>query len=144
MWDGKALALLEVPKVHSKTRGREVDWPALNQMWDETFFYADHVYLERVSSRPKEGVASAFKFGTVFGGLRALAAAKIIPTTLVTPNVWKKHYGIMASKQGAVLRASELFPSWATEFRGPRGGIKDGVAEAALIALYGYNQIRGN
>lgn len=143
MWDGASLALVEVPTVPGKTRGREVDWPALNQLWDEIFFYADHVYLERVSSRPGEGVASSFKFGTVFGGLRALAAAKLIPTTLVTPNVWKKHYGIMASKQGAVLRASELFPAHASSFRGPKGGLKDGVAEAALIALYGYNQLRG-
>lgn len=142
-WDGEELILYEIPSVEARTRGREVNWPLLWQDWSVYFWEAQHVYLERVSSRPKEGVASAFKFGTVFGGLRAMVAAKELPLTMVTPHVWKKHYGIMASKKGAVLRASELFPGHADMFRGPRGGMKDGVAEAALIARYGYNQLRG-
>jgi crossover junction endodeoxyribonuclease RuvC len=139
-WDGGHLKIVEVPTVKSSGRGNEVNWPLLNELWDTNFFWVDHVYLERVASRPGEGVSSAFKFGTVFGGLRALAASKLLPLTLVTPNVWKKHFGIMASKTGAVRRASELFPANASEFHGPRGGMKDGPAEAALIAHYGFHK----
>ena len=111
-------------------------------MWDDEFFYAEHVFLERVHSRPGEGVSSAFKFGCVFGGLRAMIAAKVIPLTLVTPTVWMKEMGVgRGSKEASVLRATELFPSHASAFRGPKGGKKDGVAEAALIARYGYDRL---
>lgn len=140
-WDGETLTTFEIPSIKSTGRGREVDWAALNEGWDRHFFYADHVFLERVGVRPGEGVSSAFKFGLVFGGLRGMLAAKLLPVTLVTPTSWKKAYSLQAAKEAAVIRASELFPRNAGEFRGPRGGIKDGVAEAALIARYGYDKL---
>src|SRR3546814_182133 len=139
-WDGENLILFEIPSMKSTGRGREIDWPALNKGWDDNFFWADHVFLERVGTRPGEGVSSAFKFGLVFGGIRGMLAAKLLPVTLVVPTVWKKQFGLQASKEAAVIRASELFPRNAGDFRGPRGGIKDGVAEAALIALYGRSE----
>ena len=141
LWDGESLTMLEIPTMKAQGRGREVNWPLLNEQWDENFFWADHVFLERVMSRPGEGVSSAFKFGLVFGGLRGIIAAKLLPVTLVTPNVWKKHYGIQASKEGAVRRATDLFPEHAGAFRGPKGGLRDGLAEAALIARYGFDKL---
>lgn len=142
MWDGTTLTLLEIPTAKSTGRGREVVWSELNAKWDDLFFWADHVFLERVMSRPGEGVSSAFKFGLVFGGLRGMIAAKLIPSTLVTPSVWMKAMGVgRGSKEASVIRATELFPAHAEAFRGPRGGLKDGVAEAALIARYGYDKL---
>lgn len=141
-WDGASLNTIEIPTAKSTGRGREVVWPELNEQWDNEFFYAEHVFLERVHSRPGEGVSSAFKFGCVFGGLRGMIAAKLIPLTLVTPTVWMKEMGVgRGSKEASVLRATELFPSHASAFRGPKGGRKDGVAEAALIARYGYDKL---
>jgi crossover junction endodeoxyribonuclease RuvC len=142
-WDGSELVVFEIPTFKSTGRGREIDWSTLNKGWDDNFFWADHAFLERVGTRPGEGRSSAFKFGLIFGGLRGIIAAKLIPVTLVSPTVWKKHYGLQASKTAAVIRASQLFPVHADIFRGPRGGIKDGVAEAALIARYGYERITG-
>lgn len=141
MWNGSELRMLEVPTLKSSGRGREVNWALLNDRWDDLFFWADQAFLERVMSRPEEGVSSAFKFGTVFGGMRGMLAAKATPTTLVTPTVWKKYFGLSASKDAAVLRASELFPAYAELFYGPKGGKKDGTAEAALIARYGYDKL---
>lgn len=141
-WDGNELVTCEIPSVKSTGRGREVLWPALNMMWDEHFFWADHVFLERVMSRPGEGVSSAFKFGLVLGGLRGMIAVKLLPLNLVTPSVWMKEMGVgRGSKEASIIRATELFPANATEFRGPKGGKKDGVAEAALIARYGFNKL---
>lgn len=141
-WNGKDLNILEIPTAKSTGRGREVVWPELNEQWDNAFFYAEHVFLERVHSRPGEGVSSAFKFGCVFGGLRGIIAAKLIPLTLVTPTVWMKVMGVgRGSKEASVLRATELFPQYASIFRGPKGGRKDGVAEAALIARYGFDKL---
>ncbi len=143
-WDGEWLKMFEMPAVKATGRGREIDWNVLYREWDTNYWEADHVFLERVGSRHGEGVSSAFKFGLVVGGCRGIIAARGLPVTLVTPGVWKKHYGIQASKVGAVIRASELFPEHAARFRGPRGGIKDGLAEAALIAKYGYDKLRGS
>ena len=144
LWDGKFLDVMEMPIIKSTGRGNEVVWPELNDMWDEAFMWADHVFLERVHSMPREGVSSAFKFGTVFGGLRAMAAAKQLPLTLVTPQAWKKEKRVgQGSKEASIIRATELFPAYAKIFRGPKGGKKDGVAEAALISLYGYRKMVG-
>ncbi len=145
MWDGQQhLDLLDMPIGKSTGRGNEVLWPALNDYWDGLFIWADHVFLERVHSMPREGVSSAFKFGTVFGGLRAMAAAKRLPLTLVTPNQWMKEIGVgKGSKEASIIRATELFPKYAKSFRGPKGGKKDGVAEASLISLYGHRKLVG-
>ena len=141
-WDGTDLFTYEIPTAKSSGRGREVIWSELNMEWDTCFFWADHVFLERVMSRPGEGVSSAFKFGLVFGGLRGMIAAKLIPCTLVTPSTWMKEMGVgRSSKEASIIRATELFPSNAAEFRGPKGGKKDGVAEAALIARYGFDKL---
>ena len=140
-WDGEDLSMLEIPTIEAQGRGREVNWPLLVEQWDNMFFSADHVFLERVMSRPGEGVSSAFKFGSVFGGLHGIIAAKLLPMTLVTPNTWKKHYSIMASKEAAVRRATYMFPKHASAFCGSRGGLKDGLAEAALIAFYGFQKM---
>ena len=132
------MTTLEIPTAKATGRGREVLWTQLNRDWSEKFFWADHVFLERVMSRPGEGISSAFKFGLVFGGLRGMIAVKLLPLTLVTPAVWMKEMGVgRGSKEASIIRATELFPANAKECRGPKGGKKDGVAEAALIALYG-------
>ena len=137
LWD-----ILEIPTAKASGRGREILWDVLNAQWDEKFWWADHGFLERVMSRHGEGVSSAFKFGSTYGGLRGMMAAKMLPCTRVTPTVWKKSYGILASKSGAVIRASELFPGMAVHFTGPKGGLKDGIAEASLIAKYGFDKLR--
>ena len=143
MWDGSELiGPIEIPTAKSTGRGREVLWPELNSLWDKYFFWADHVFLERVAARPGQGVSSMFKFGTVFGGLRAMTAVKLLPLTLVTPNAWMRAMGVgRGSKEASVIRATELFPDRATAFRGPKGGIKDGFAEAALISWYGFDKL---
>jgi len=132
----------EIPTAKATGRGREVLWSELNVTWKDLFYWADHVFLERVMSRRGEGVSSAFKFGMVFGGLRGMIAAKLIPLTLVTPRVWMKEMGVgRGSKEASIIRAEELFPSHVSQFCGPRDGRKDGVAEAALIAKYGFDKL---
>ena len=140
-YDGYELVTLEMPIKKSTSRGYEIDWTMLNLDWKSNFFYAECVFLEQVSSRPGEGVSSAFKFGTVYGGLQAMAASMSIPVTRVTPRTWKKYFGLGPDKKEAVDHAVSLFSDYKELFYGPRGGLKDGVAEAALIAFYGYSQL---
>lgn len=136
-WDGSELVMYPVPTEKAKGRGRLVLWDDLAGMIQPAMdsFAA---YIEWVSTRPGEGRVSAFKFGYVAGGLRGILAQAAIPTTLVTPQKWKKHFGLTAHKKDAVELAAYRFPENKERFYGPRGGIKDGLAEAALIALYGY------
>lgn len=96
-----------------------------------------HVYIEEVFSSPQMGVVSAFNFGEGKGILKGIVAAMNVPFTQVKPARWKKDMKVPADKRASVQRASQLFPGAAPAFKGPRGGIFDGRAEAALLALYG-------
>ena len=100
-----------------------------------------HVYIEEVNASPQMGVVSAFSFGEGKGILLGAAAALNVPVTLVKPTNWKKIMRIPADKRAAVQRATQLFPHVATLFKGPRGGVFDGRAEAALIALFGAMEL---
>jgi hypothetical protein len=98
-------------------------------------------YIEEVNASPQMGVVSAFSFGEGKGILMGVAAALGVPMTPVKPTQWKKQMRIPADKRAAVQRASQLFPGVANLFKGPRGGVFDGRAEAALIALYGAMEL---
>ena len=96
-----------------------------------------NVYIEDVYSSPQMGVVSAFNFGEGKGILLGSLAAHGIPCTPVKPAAWKKAMRCPADKKATVMRASQLFPAVAPLFKGPRGGVFDGRAEAAVLALYG-------
>ena len=98
--------------------------------WDDS-----PAFVELVHSMPRQGVASAFNFGHGCGVIDGVLAALYIPTTLVTPQKWKKAMGVSADKDQARGRAMQLFPRQAVMFARKKD---DGRAEAALIALYGY------
>lgn len=97
----------------------------------------EHVYMEEVFSSPQMGVTSAFSFGNGKGMIEGVTAALQLPMTQVKPAAWKKAMKVPADKRAAVKRASQLLPAASGTFVGPRGGIIDGRAEAALLALYG-------
>ena len=89
--------------------------------------------LEKVHAMPKQGVSSTFKFGTNYGMWRGALAAYAIPFFNPTPQAWQK--GVISraqDKKPALAAARRLFPS--AELTGPRGGAKDGRADALLIA----------
>lgn len=94
----------------------------------------DQAWLERVSSSSQMGVTSAFTFGEGYGIVRGVLAANFIPTERVTPASWKAALKVPAEKDGAIARASEMFPRdihhWPLKKH-------DGRAEARLIAHYG-------
>jgi crossover junction endodeoxyribonuclease RuvC len=106
---------------------------------------ADHpdvtALVELVGPMPKQGVVSMFNFGGVYRATRQALASAGIPYQLVTPQKWKRALGLSADKDEALRLASRLLPA-SVKFWTPQRGIisKDqckGVAEAALIALYG-------
>lgn len=96
------------------------------------------VWLEKSQAMPDQGGVSNFNYGMGFGILQAVVTCNKIPLTLIHPVTWKKAimFGMGKEKDAAVYRAQQLFPN--LEFKGPRGGLLDGRAEAMLIAYYGY------
>ena len=100
-----------------------------------------NIYIEEVNASPQMGVVSAFSFGEGKGILLGVAAALGIPVTMVKPTNWKRVLRVPADKRASVQRASQLFPSVASQFKGPRGGVYDGRAEAALISLFGAMEL---
>lgn len=100
-----------------------------------------HIYLEEVHASPQMGTVSAFSFGEGKGIIKGVAAALDIPLTETKPTQWKKQMRVPADKRATVQRSSQLFPAISPLFKGPRGGVFDGRAEAALIALYGAMEL---
>jgi crossover junction endodeoxyribonuclease RuvC len=90
--------------------------------------------VERVSARPKQGVASTFKFGAAYGAVRGVLGALQVPVHLVTPGLWKRHYHLRSDKEDARALALRLFPATSACFHRRKD---HGRAEAALIARYG-------
>lgn len=95
-------------------------------------FRPSHAVVERVASMPKQGVASTFAFGHSAGVLEGILAALGIPYELVTPQSWKRHFGLLgADKDASRAKAIQLYPD------APLGRKKDvGRADAMLLARY--------
>ena len=90
--------------------------------------------LEDVHSMPKQGVASSFNFGVGKGVWLGILGAYEIPFELVSPQRWKKFMSLDKDKNAARLKASQMFPSIAEQFKLVK---YDGRAEAILMAEYG-------
>lgn len=101
---------------------------------------ADCVAVEKVHALPKQSCKSNFTFGMSYQTALVLATSFSSKTELVTPQEWKKYFGLKREegetkiqfKKRSVDLARELFPDLAKDL--PYS--KDGRAEALLIAEY--------
>ena len=149
------LKLMPIPLINFKLIKKEIDWGFLKQYIESSFMdwsFNDaripvpspntHVFIEQTWSHRGQGISSTYKFGYNSGILHGLFLALGFPITYVSPQRWKKEMGLIGKdKKDSVVKAENLFPKYKSWFRGPKGGIKDGLAEAALIAKYGYDVI---
>ena len=131
--DGNAIELLETIPTEKKTGfiKRQVDAQKLSNILR---VYPDLIcYLERVASRPGQGVGSVFSFGDTYGTIRGVLGALNIPTYTISPQAWKKELKI-SSKEDSLKASQDLFSG--LKFRK-----KDhNIAEALLIAYYGQQE----
>jgi len=139
---GGALALLrdgeleihDMPTIQDGTK-RRVDHAQLAVILDIwAKWQGITCVIEKVASMPGNGHAGAFTFGRAAGVVIGAVAANFIPIVEVTPQVWKRKTQTPTDKDGARLRASELFPRYASQWSRVKD---DGRAEAAIIAYYG-------
>ena len=94
--------------------------------------------LEEPSAMPRQGIASAFGFGRTLGATEAVLVSLGLALELVRPNVWKRELRVPADKGGARARASQLMPGGSGLWRLAK---EDGVAEAAMLALWGLDRL---
>jgi hypothetical protein len=94
--------------------------------------------LEKAQCMPKNGAVSMFNYGRSYGDVRGVVGALEVPIHFVTPATWKRHLGLSSDKEECRLRAIQLFPAVAENFKLKR---HHGRAEAALIAYFGAQSI---
>lgn len=93
-------------------------------------------FVEKVSAMPKQGVTSMFNFGVSFGYILGVLEANQVPYELVSPQKWKKAFGLDNDKSKSVAYCKRLFPKLSLLPTNKCRKDSDGMAEAILIALY--------
>ena len=91
--------------------------------------------IERVSAGRGQGVTGMFRFGENFGQWQGMLAALGIETHFVSPQVWKRYFGLTKEKDASLELARVIFEENAGDFRLKK---HDGLAEASLIARYAH------
>ena len=91
--------------------------------------------IEQVSAMPRQGVSSSFQFGRMYGAAEMVMYDWCLKQEYVTPQKWKKYFGLSSTKQASLDLATRLFGREAARQYWPLKK-HEGVAEAALIALW--------
>lgn len=98
------------------------------------------VYIEDVHALPNQSTVAGFTFGKNVGKAEMLAQslsdADEFEIIKVTPQKWKKFFGLDRDKKKSIALAKELFPEMEEQLTAS----KDGRAEALLIAEFGRRQ----
>lgn len=123
--------LREMPVYTTKGGKNEIDPVAVMRALEG----ADVVWLEQVGAMPGQGVTSMFNFGKSFGILIGVCAGVGIPYMFVTPQAWKKQFGLIGSdKDYARTLLIQQYPELASMVARKKDG---GLADAFWIARYG-------
>lgn len=114
----------------------DVDGPALLASLGGYASRIQAVVFEEQHSRAGNSIRATFTHGDNTGQLKS-ALRMILPAHadwfFVRPSVWKAALGLSKSKRKSVTLAQKTWPASASLFVGPRGGLRDGRAEAALL-----------
>lgn len=97
--------------------------------------------LEQIHAGPQMARRTIGVMFEGFGVLKGALSWRSIPVQTVRPSVWKAALNVPAGKTAARRRASEFFPNCAEQWVRAKD---DGRAEAALLAWYGLNFVRGS
>lgn len=131
--DTQDICVMDMPVLTSGKGKTELDHIRLFEILSPPGESNVIAFLERVAARPGQGAPATFRFGQGYGAIEMALAAHRIPVRYVTPNVWKKHFGLSKDKGASRGLATQRFPQISHSFSRVKD---DGRAEAALIALY--------
>lgn len=95
----------------------------------------DVAVIEEVNAMPKQGVASSFQFGRMFGSAENMMMIYGTRFEYVPPGKWKRDMGLTSEKRKSLDLATAKFGNETREAYWPLKK-HEGVAEAALLALW--------
>lgn len=136
----KIVSVVDMPifmQTVGRTRKPRVDVPALCQIvstWKS--IGVQIVALENVGGIPKQSATHAFTFGFSCGVVYGTLIGHRLAVDMVKPQIWKKMLRCGKENDQILQRAREIFDVPDVMWRGPKGGFRDGRAEAAMMALY--------
>jgi Holliday junction resolvasome RuvABC endonuclease subunit len=110
----------------------------LRMMQSLTVYEPVMVCIEDVAGRGNQKGGSQLSYGV--GMLHMAAEAAGLPVHLAASSTWKAVLRCPASKPRAVRLAYSMVEGAEGKFTGPRGGMLDGLAEAALLACYAFQK----
>lgn len=110
----------------------------------------DLVVLENTLAMSSSGTSNAKQLGIGEGMWLCLFSLLHIDYVYSYPAVWTKQLGlkndktltVKANKKTHIDLASSLYPEFESNFIGPRGGCKDGIADAVLIGEAWYRKYK--
>lgn len=110
-------------------------------LYDSGFAKQTVCCLEKVGARPGQGVVSMFNFGLNVGYIKGVLEAFRIPYQEITPQKWKKEFGLNSEKAKSAEVCQNLFPH-VSLMATPKSKKKhDGMAEALLMAEYAKRKL---
>ena len=92
--------------------------------------------IEAVHALPRQGVTSTWAFGQSYGWLLGVLDTLCIPYQPITPQKWKKEFGLNADKAKSVEVCKQLFPGIKLLRTDRSRKEDDNIAEAVLLSLY--------
>ena len=143
---GELLELQDLPVMPNglgKSRVKQmVNGAALAQQLKHTICWREdkdvRAYVEIVTSMPGQGVAGMFSLGQSLGIILGVLAALEVPVTLIRPQDWKQHFGLLrAEKDASRTVASHRLPCAAADLALKKYHNR---ADALLIGLYGMTK----
>lgn len=97
--------------------------------------------LEKVGAMPGQGVVSMFSFGQSVGYIKGVLEAFRIPYQEITPQKWKKEFGLNSDKAASAEVCRRLFPDISLLATPRCKKPHDGMAEALLMAEYARRKL---
>lgn len=145
--DGRLLEWLDMPTLPTGKAGkRDIDLRALAHYLTERATWPAYVFCEQLQSMPGISRQACFSMGRSEGVLLGILHAARMAHELVRPQQWQRVMlaGVGGTGKGRSLaKAAALYPNLPLVDGGRRRKPRDGRADAALIATYGWRAYRG-
>ena len=97
--------------------------------------------LEKVGAMPGQGVVSMFSFGQSVGYIKGVLESFKIPYQEITPQKWKREFGLTSDKAKSAEICGRLFPDVSLLATPRCRKPHDGMAEALLMAEYARRKL---
>ena len=111
-----------------------------------TIMWIEKSQPHRQTKDHKEGITqiftNGFNYGKVYGCLEIIFSGRKAELSEVYPITWKSAFKLSKDKELSMRACKFLYPESEKLIYGPKGGALDGIAEAILIAHYGYLQYK--